>query len=326
MSIALAKGLPAVQVLLGEGLEVVSGDQVPTDRPLRICLVNLMPNKAATETQIARLLGAASVPVEPVLCVPDSYRPKNTSADHMAAFYRPWTRVRDESFDGLIVTGAPVETLPFEQVAYWSDLCAIFDWASSLCLHSFYICWAAQAALYYQHAIPKHNLPEKAFGVFRHRLNEPDSNLLRGFGNDFPVPVSRHTEVRMADLPERSGLKVLAASEEAGLCLIEDRSNRAVYMFNHIEYDTNTLADEFLRDRQAGKPVRIPFNYFPEDDPQRPPQNVWRSYGELLFANWLGSIEGSRSQVRREALIGWGWWSSGRGRLISPSSRMNRIC
>ena len=229
----------------------------------------------------------------------------------MADFYRPWTRVRDERFDGLIVTGAPVETLPFEQVAYWTDLCAIFDWARSSSLHSFYICWAAQAALYHQHAIPKHNLPEKAFGVFRHRLNKSDSNLLRGFSNDFAAPVSRHTEVRMADLPEQSGLKILAVSEEAGVCLIEDRSSRAVYMFNHIEYDTNTLADEFLRDQQAGKPVRIPCNYFPEDDPQRPPRNVWRSYGKLLFANWLKGIEANRLQVRREALIGWGWWTLG---------------
>jgi homoserine O-succinyltransferase len=305
MPIVLPEDLPAVGVLREEGVEVVSSDQVPSDRPLRIAVVNLMPNKPATETQIARLLGTALVPVELVLCVPDSYRPKNTSADHMAAFYRSWTRLRDEPFDGLIVTGAPVETLPFEQVAYWTDLCAIFDWARSLSLHSFYICWAAQAALHYQHAIPKHNLPEKAFGVFRHRLNEMDSNLLRGFGNDFPVPVSRHTEVRMADLPERSGLKVLAASDETGLCLIEDSSNRAVYMFYHIEYDTYTLADEFLRDRQAGKPVRIPCNYFPENDPKRPPQNVWRSYGQLLFANWLGGIEGNRLQVRREVPFGW---------------------
>jgi homoserine O-succinyltransferase len=324
MSIVLPESLPATRVLLWEGVKVVSGDRLhdEIDRPLRICVVNLMPNKQVTETQIARLLGAASVPVELVLCVPDSYRAKNTSADHMAAFYRPWAQIRDQSFDGLIVTGAPVETLPFEQVAYWTDLCAIFDWARSLSLHSFYICWAAQAALYHHHAIPKHKLAEKAFGVFRHRLHERDSQLLRGFSNDFPVPVSRHTEIRLTDLPERSGLKVLAAAEEAGLCLIEDRTSRAVYMFNHIEYDTSTLADEFLRDRQAGKPVRIPCNYFPEDDPQRPPRNAWRRYGELLFGNWLCAIEANRLQVRREALVGWTLGA----RVDHPGSRINRIC
>jgi homoserine O-succinyltransferase len=277
---------------MAEGVEVLSGAELRYwgQRPLQLCLVNLMPNKVATETQIARLLGATPVPVELTLCVPDSYRSKTTPTGHMAAFYRPWTQVRDEPFDGLIVTGAPVETLPFADVTYWSDLCAILDWARARSIASFHICWAAQAALHRFYGVPKHPLPQKLFGVFSHRLTDAESRLLRGFGDTFPVPVSRHTEVRAADLPAAAGLAVLAASPKAGLCLIEDRAQRAVYMFNHLEYDTGTLRDEFLRDRQAGKPIAIPCNYFPEDDPRRAPANVWRPYGHLLLGNWLGEM------------------------------------
>jgi homoserine O-succinyltransferase len=291
MPIALPAGLPAQRSLLEEGIEVLSGDELHRcGDPLRICLVNLMPNKMVTETQIARLLGAAAIPVALTLCVPDSYRSKTTPAAHMAAFYQPWSRIRDDPFDGLIVTGAPVETLPFEEVAYWSDLRAIFDWARSRRIHGFHICWAAQAALYHAYDVPKHRLPAKMFGVFGHRRASADSRLLGGFGAEFPVPVSRHTEVRAADLPAAAGLSVLAVSVEAGLCLVEDRGNRAVYMFNHLEYDAETLGEEFRRDRLAGKPIDVPRNYFPEDDPERPPVNRWRPYARLLFANWLGEI------------------------------------
>src|SRR4029453_2181786 len=222
MSIALPRGLPARRTLVAEGVEVLSGNELRRwgRRPLRLCLVNLMPNKIVTETQIARLLGATSMMVELTLCVPDSYRSKTAPADHMASFYRPWTHVRDEHFDGLIVTGAPVEALPFEDVTYWSDLCAIFDWARARPISSLYICWAAQAALYHFHGVPKHRLPEKMFGVFRHRVTNNDSHLLRGFGDEFPAPVSRHTEVRAADLPAQAGLTVLAVSADAGLCVV----------------------------------------------------------------------------------------------------------
>jgi len=292
MSIALPRGLPARRTLAAEGLFVLSGDDWRGEgrRPLRLCLVNLMPNKIVTETQIARLLGATTIPVELTLCVPDSYRSTTAPLAHMAAFYRPWSLIRDEPFDGLVVTGAPVETLPFEDVTYWSDLCGIFDWARGRDMCSLYICWAAQAALYHFHRVPKHRLPEKMFGVFRHRVMRTDARLLRGFGETFPVPVSRHTEVRAADLPAQAGLTVLAAAADAGLCLVEDRRRRAVFMFNHLEYDAETLAQEFRRDRQAGKPIGIPANYFPDDDPARPPANGWRSYGRLLFGNWLGDI------------------------------------
>jgi homoserine O-succinyltransferase len=278
-------------MLLAEGVEVLNRDQLRSwgRRPLRLCLVNLMPNKAVTETQIARLLGGTSIPVELTLCLPDGYRSRSTPVDHMA-LYQPWTSIREEQFDSLIVTGAPIEALPFEDVAYWSGLCAIFDWARTRSISGLYICWAAQAALYRFHGVPKHRLPRKMFGVFRQRVTGGGSRLLRGFGEEFPVPVSRHTEVRAADLPIEAGLTVLAASADAGLCLIEDRGNRAVYMFNHLEYDAETLTDEFIRDQRAGLSVGIPHGYFPGDDPQRAPANVWRPYGHLLFANWLGEI------------------------------------
>src|SRR5262249_36066190 len=230
--------------------------------PLRIRLVNLMPNKVATETQIARLVGATPIPVALTLCVPDSYRSKTTPQSHISTFYSTWRQIRDERFDGLVVTGAPVETLPFEDVTYWRDLCAIFDWAKARVGSSLYICWAAQAALYRFRAVPKHPPPAKVFGVFRQRVVSSNSRLLSGFGGAFPVPVSRHAEVRGGDLPNRAGLTVLAESPDAGLCLVEDAANRAVCMFNHLEYDAGTLRDEFERDRRGGKPIALPRNYF----------------------------------------------------------------
>ena len=307
MSIALPAGLPARRVLLAEGVEVLDREQLRSwgRRPLRLCLVNLMPNKALTETQIARLLGGTSIPVELTLCVPDGYRSKSTPADHMV-FYQPWTKIRHEQFDALVVTGAPIEALPFEDVTYWSGICAIFDWARSRAIHSLYICWAAQAALHRLYGVLKHQLPQKIFGVYRQRVTAESSRMMRGFGEEFPVPVSRHTEVRAADLPNDAGLAVLAASAEAGLCLVEDRANRALYMFNHLEYDAETLRDEFLRDRLAGKPVGIPCGYFPGDDPGRAPTNVWRPYGNLLIANWLGEIyRAAWPRVTDEPVIQW---------------------
>ena len=291
MSISLPAGLPARRTLLAEGIEVLDRDQLRAwgRRPLRVCLVNLMPNKPVTETQIARLLGATSIPVELTLCLPDGYRSRSTPAEHLA-HYRPWSSLRHEPFHALIVTGAPIEALPFQEVTYWPGLCAIFDWAQARAIAALYICWAAQAALYHRHGVPKHKLPRKMFGIFRQQVSNGGSPLLRGFSEEFPVPVSRHTEIRAADLPAEAGLTVLASSETAGLCLLGERDRRAVYMFNHLEYDAGTLRDEFLRDRQAGKPVDLPCGYFPNDDPERPPVNSWRPYGHLLFANWLGEI------------------------------------
>ena len=290
MPISLPIGLPAATTLAAEGVVVVGDAALHSGgaRPLRICLVNLMPKKTATETQICRLLGATPIPVEVTLCVPDSYQSRSTPESHIAAFYRRWSQIRGEHFDGLVMTGAPIETLPFEAVDYWMDLCAMLEWARARVAASFYICWAAQAALYHFRGVPKHARVAKLSGVYRQRVARAGSALLRGFGEEFPVPVSRYTEVRAGDLPV--AVSVLAEAAETGLCLVEDRANRATCMFNHLEYDTETLRDEFHRDRFAGKQPAIPANYFPDDDPTRPAANVWRPWGHLLFGNWLTEI------------------------------------
>jgi homoserine O-succinyltransferase len=292
MSIKLPDSLPAGKILRNEGIEVLGPESPPRPgaRPLRIALLNLMPEKADAEVQIARLLGAAPYAVEVTLFLPDSHTPKTAPAAHIAAFYERWSAIRQREFDALIVTGAPVETLPFEEVTYWRELTEIFDWARVHVCRSFYICWSAQAALYHFHGVPKHGLDQKMFGVFRHRVADTGAALLSGFGEAFPVPVSRHTEVRAADLPANVGLEVLADSDQAGLCLIEDRPRGAVYMFNHLEYDAGTLRDEYLRDLEAGAPVPVPRHYFPGDDPARPPIDGWRPYGHLLFRNWIAEI------------------------------------
>lgn len=307
MPISLPDGLPARQVLAAEGVEVQTADGLRArgGRPFSICLVNLMPNKIATEQQICRLLGASSCPVDLTLCVPDSYRSKTTPEGHLAAFYRRWSQIRDRHFDGLVMTGAPIETLPFEDVTYWPDLTAMLDWARARVASSLYICWAAQAALYRFHAVPKHPLPAKIFGVFDQSVASKDARLLKGFGDEFPAPVSRYTEVRAIDLPARAGLTVLAGSAQTGLCLIEDRENRAVYMFNHLEYDAETLRQEFFRDRLAGKSVGIPANYFPDNDPARPPVNVWRPAAQLLFGNWLDGIQRTAPAATRGHEAAW---------------------
>jgi homoserine O-succinyltransferase len=258
-----------------------------------------MPRKADAEMQIARLLGATAHAVELTLVIPDGYHPKTAPAVHIAAFYQRWSAVRERDFDGLIVTGAPVETLPFEAVDYWDQLTGIFDWAAARGCPAYYICWAAQAALYHNHGVPKHALAGKAFGVYRHRVRTRGAALLRGFGADFPVPVSRHTEVRAADLPRGRGLEVLADSDAAGLCLIADPKRRATYMFNHLEYDADSLAAEYRRDLEAGVSVPLPHGYFPDDDPARAPENRWRPFGHLLLRNWLDGV--AEAARRREA-------------------------
>ena len=308
MSITLPNGLPARRRLQDEGIEV-TGDRTPrqwTKRPLRIALLNLMPEKAVAETQIARLLGDTTFHVELTLIVPGSHKSKTTSAEHISAFYEPWSRVRGRDFDGLIVTGAPVETLPFEEVDYWRELTEIFDWAQEHVHRSFYICWAAQAALYHFHGVPKHRLDQKMFGVFRHRVLARDAGLFRGIGEDILVPVSRRTEVRTSDLPAKSGLKVLMDSPDAGLCLVEDGPRRATYMFNHLEYDTDTLNGEYLRDLDAGRAIWIPRNYFPDDDPGRAPVNGWRRHARPLFRNWLSGLQRESSgDTAREGMLRW---------------------
>ena len=288
MPITIPDDLPARRTLEAERVLVMrETDAARQDiRPLRIGLLNLMPDKVSTETQLARVLGATPLQIELTLVRITDHVTRNTSADHMAAFYQPWSDVSTRRFDGFIITGAPVERLPFEDVRYWPELRSILDWTQTHVHSCLTLCWAAQAALHHFHGVPKRELARKAFGVFPHRNLAPTSPYLRGFADAFDVPVSRWTEVRRADLPIDRGVQVLAESDEAGLCLVEDPLHRSLHMFNHLEYDTSTLGKEYRRDGGAQLPVR----YFPGDDPSRPPMNSWRSHGHLLFGNWINEI------------------------------------
>ena len=292
MPIRIPNDLPARHTLESEGVMVMTEASAARQdiRPLRIGLLNLMPNKIKTETQFARLIGATPLQVELTLVKITSHTPKNAPADHMLTFYEDWEDVADQKFDGFIVTGAPVELLGFEDVTYWDELSRIYAWTQTHVHSTFNICWGAQAALWHFHKVPKHALPAKRFGVYRHRNLKPNSPYLRGFSDDFSIPVSRWTENHRADLPQDRGLELLMESDEAGLCLINDPARRSLYMFNHIEYDTTSLSDEYWRDRNAGKPIELPVNYFPGNDPEKPPENRWRSHAHLLFGNWINEV------------------------------------
>jgi len=297
MPIKVPDNLPAQATLEDEGvLMITEGAAVRQDvRPLEIALLNLMPEKIKTETQISRLLGATPLQIELTLVTTSSYAPKNTSSEHMLAFYQPWEAIRSRKFDGLIITGAPIETLPFRDVVYWRELTQIFDWSQTQVQETYNICWAGQAALQHFHGVPKHELPRKLFGVFPHRVKGGRDGLLRGFNDEVSIPVSRHTEVRRTDLPESAGLSVLLESDEVGICLVRDEARRQTYMFNHLEYDTGTLADEYRRDVNAGAPIDLPANYFPNDDPSQTPVNRWRAHGSLLIGNWINDLYQSTS-------------------------------
>jgi len=291
MPIKIPDTLPARTTLEAEGVVVMrETDAARQDiRPLHIGLLNLMPDKPKTETQLARLLGSTPLQVELSLVQLTSHTPRNTPAEHMSAFYRSWDEVIDKRFDGFIITGAPVETLPFEQVTYWDELRRIFDWTQRHVHSCLTICWGAQAALQHFHGVRKHVLPVKRSGVYAHRLAEPASPYLRGFSDEVEVPVSRWSEILRNDLPP-AGLKVLLDSDEAGPGLVEDPERRALHMFNHLEYDATTLADEFARDRAKDPATPLPAYYFPHEDPALTPKNRWRSHAHLLFANWIHEI------------------------------------
>jgi len=259
-------------------------------RPLRIALLNLMPQKNKTETQIARVLGGSPLQIEITVVAPTGYIPKNTSREHMLDFYQPFDDIRDQKFDGLIVTGAPIEKLPFEEVHYWDELRTIFDWSRTNVFCLFNLCWGGQAALNHFYGIPKYLLPEKRFGVFSHRVLDHTSLLMRGLDDEITVPVSRHTENRQADFESHDHLKILMGSDEAGLCLVHDSRLRHVHMFNHLEYDSHTLNEEYRRDVEKGAEFVFPAHYFPGNDPKNTPVNTWRGNAHLLFGNWLNYI------------------------------------
>jgi homoserine O-succinyltransferase len=292
MPIKIPADLPAHDVLTNEGVMVMSEETALRQdiRPLQIALLNLMPKKVQTETQIARLIGATPLQIELTLLRMSDHRSRNTSAAHMEAFYSPVRDVMARRFDGLIITGAPIELLDFEDVGYWQELTEVFAWTQSHIHRTFAICWGAQAMLNHFHGVPKHELGAKAFGCFRHRVLRPASPFLRGFSDHFVVPVSRWTEVRGGDLPGDAGLDVLVSSPETGPCLIDDPAHRALYMFNHLEYDSTTLKDEYDRDVAKGDPIAVPVNYYPKDDPSQMPENRWRSHAHLLFGNWVNHV------------------------------------
>ena len=292
MPIKIPADLPAHDVLTREGVQVMSEETaIHQDiRPLQIALVNLMPKKVQTETQLARLIGAGPLQIELTLIRMTEHRSRNTSEAHMEAFYRPFAEIRDRKFDGLIITGAPIELLDFEAVGYWNELCEIFDWTQTHVHSTMAICWGGQAMLHHFHGVPKHELAQKAFGCMRHQILAPASPYLRGFSDDFAVPVSRWTETRTEDLPDNAGLEVLVDSDQAGPCLIHDPNHRALYMFNHLEYDSDTLKQEYDRDVANGTPIDVPVGYYPNDDPSRAPLNKWRSHAHLLYGNWVNEI------------------------------------
>ena len=289
MPIKISNELPAYKTLTDENIFVMTENRAMTQdiRPLRIAIVNLMPTKIDTETQLLRLLGNTSLQVETELVKMRSHVSKNTSAEHLTAFYKTFPEISDQNFDGMIITGAPVEHLPFEEVEYWEELCEIMEWSKSHVHSTFHICWGAQAALYYHFGIRKQPLDRKLFGVFPHRAERKNYILLRGFDDVFMAPHSRHTTVVREELERCPALKILASSDEAGVYAAITENGRQVFIMGHSEYDPRTLEKEYLRDKAAGLPIEVPKNYYPDDDDTREPMVTWRSHANLLYANWL---------------------------------------
>ncbi|MCW1932526.1 homoserine O-acetyltransferase MetA [Pararhodobacter zhoushanensis] len=292
MPITLPENLPAYSVLSREGVMVMDDSRAAIQdiRPLTIGLLNLMPKKIQTENQFARLIGATPLQINLKLIRMTEHLTKNTAAEHMEEFYRPFQDVKDEKLDGLIITGAPIEHLPFEEVTYWDELCEVFEWTQTNVHSTFGVCWGGMAMINYFHGVPKHMLDAKAFGCFRHRNLAPASPYLRGFSDDVLIPVSRWTEMRAPEVDAVPGLTTLLGSNEVGPCLVEDPAHRALYIFNHFEYDSGTLKEEYDRDAQSGKPIKVPVNYYPGDDPTQQPMNRWRSHAHLLYGNWINEI------------------------------------
>ncbi len=289
MPIKIPNELPATKTLAAENIFVMTDDRAVTQdiRPLQILLLNLMPTKIDTETQLSRLLGNTPLQVELTLMHTQSHRSKNTSEEHLLAFYTTFDQIKDRNFDGLIITGAPVEQMEFEKVEYWQELCEIMEWSLSHVHSTFHICWGAQAGLYYHFGVQKKPLEKKLFGVFPHVADYKRSILFRGFDDVFMVPHSRHTTVDRADLENIPGLKILSSSEEAGVFALSTKNGRQIFITGHPEYDADTLKEEYVRDVNAGKPIEVPKNYFPGDDPKRAPLATWRSSANLLYSNWL---------------------------------------
>ena len=289
MPIKIPNELPAAQTLTKENIFFMTETRAMTQdiRALKILLLNLMPTKIATETQFARVLGNTPLQIELELIAPSGREFKNTSHEHMLAFYKTFDQVKDQTFDGMIITGAPVEHLEFEEVDYWDELCQIMEWSKTHVHSTLHVCWGAQAALYYHYGINKHLLDKKLFGVYKHKVLDPNFVLFRGFDDEFYIPHSRHTTVYQEDIEKIPELKILCTSEEAGVYAIKTDNGHQIYLFGHAEYDRDTLKKEYDRDVNEGKPIEIPVNYYPGDDPSMEPVMSWRSSGQMLYINWV---------------------------------------
>ena len=292
MPIKIPNRLPATATLLEENIFVMTETRAITQdiRPLRVLMLNLMPQKIVTETQIARLIGNTPLQVELELLQTATHKATHTSGDHMLAFYKTFDQIKDKRYDGMIITGAPVEQLPFEQVDYWPELCEIMEWSKSHVTSTFHICWGAQAGLYYHYGVPKYPLDKKLFGVYKHSLDYKRSILFRGFDDTFSVPHSRHTTCKREDIEAVPEIRILASSPEAGVFACMTERGRQVFITGHSEYDADTLKKEYLRDKNAGLPIELPKNYFPDDDETRDPVVTWRSCANLLYSNWLNYL------------------------------------
>ena len=289
MPIKIQDDLPARKVLEAEHIFVMTEHRALSQdiRPLQILILNLMPTKIETETQILRRLSNTPLQIEVELLQTSTYQAKNTSAEHMLTFYKTFDDIKDRKFDGLIITGAPVEMMPFEEVEYWDELCEIMEWSKTHVHSTFHICWGAQAGLYYHYGIQKYILDKKVSGVFKHRMLNPKSRLFRGFDDEFMAPHSRHTEVRAEDIEKIPELKIMADSEEAGVYIVGNQSGSQFFVMGHSEYDANTLAHEYFRDLDKGMNPEIPAHYFPDDDPTKQPKVTWRAHGTWIYSNWL---------------------------------------
>ena len=289
MPIRIPNELPAARTLKSENIFVMTEQRAMGQdiRPLRILLLNLMPTKIATETQLSRLLSNTPLQVELELIAPQGHVPKNTPQEHMLAFYRHFDDVKANNYDGMVITGAPVEHLPFKEVEYWEELCGIMEWSKSHVHSTFHICWGAQAGLYYHYGVQKYPLEKKLFGIFPHIVERRSNMLFRGSDDVFMVPHSRHTTVRREDVERVPALKILATSPEAGIYALSTESGRQIFITGHSEYDARTLEQEYLRDKNLGKPIEVPRNYYPDDDDTQPPRVTWRSCANLLYSNWL---------------------------------------
>ncbi|MCI7095711.1 MAG: homoserine O-succinyltransferase [Clostridiales bacterium] len=289
MPIRIPNDLPAAEILQHENIFVMTHTRAITQdiRPLELVVLNLMPTKIATETQLTRLLGNTPLQVHLELMHTTSHESKNVTPEHLLSFYKSFDELKDRKFDGMVITGAPVEQMPFEEVDYWDELCEIMEWSKTHVHSTFHICWGAQAGLYYHFGIQKHDLPKKLFGVYPHHADYKRSILLRGFDDTFYVPHSRHTTVWREDIEAVPELKILASSEQAAVYAVMSKEGHQIFITGHAEYDPLTLEAEYLRDKKLGKPISVPENYYPDDDDTKPPIVRWRGHANLLFSNWL---------------------------------------